>query len=485
MSTTLAIHWDETEIQSVVVRHGQVQAASSVALASGQDASAVGLRLAEALAPYSLGKAKTVVAVGRREVDWQLLSLPPCPAEELADLVRLQADHELSDPDEEAGFDFFALAGDSQTPYQVLTVSLASEELTKIRQVCRAADLALERIVPLAVGWPLLTSQVASDDGTQIFVAPLAREATLWATRSGKVTLFRQLQLSESDDPTALAASMNNELRRTLLALSQQASAGTTTISLVGMQQEKLTVLAEMLESQFGMTAQPVDLPKQLLLSEAGSTPFVLPLSGLAIAEAGGTRPLVDLLHPRRRPASQTGVRTYALAGAAALSLALLLGWQGYSNLKAPLEKATEDQAELTLLEEPLDDLKKHVQRAGAIRDWNAEVANVLLHLEQVSQKLRPTELDAEDFPTDQDIVLDKLVLEKRRLTLDALARSNEAVQPLEARLREGGYRPQRGKSEPSKTLEDYPWHFKSTIEITDASDSATGSEPPAGEPQS
>jgi len=492
MSTIIAIHWSEPEIQFVVSRHGQVQTVSSVAVPTGQDPAAIGRRLAEALAPYSPGKAQTIVALSRGALEWQSLSLPPCPAIELPDLVRLQADHDSGAGDEDVGFDFLPLAGDEQSPYQVLTVALAAGELTKIRQACRAADLALKRIVPLAVGWPSLTAQVApsSDTDLHLFVTPFAREATLWATRAGRVTLLRQLQLAETDDPATLATAIRNELRRTLLALSQQTDQAAPTISLVGSEQAKLTTLAATLDSQFEVSVQALDFESSKALAlpaNADSLPSALPLTGLAIAEAHGQRPLVDLLHPRQRPTSNTSVRTYALAGAAAVLLALLLGWQGYSNLQAPLEKSAEDQAELTLLEEPLENLKKYEQRAGAIRDWNAETANVLVHLQKMSKSVRPAALDAEKFPVDQDIVFDKFVLDRRRLTIDALARSSQAVQPLEARLRSDGYGPQRGKSEPSKILKGYPWHFRSTIEITSASDSAnnTASEPLVEEPQS
>jgi len=478
MPATIALHWTETELHYVLVQDdGQVEAAADVALKSDIDSTAIGQLLAEALAPYSPGRAKVIVALGRKSLQWQHLLLPPCSADELPDVVRLQVDHDLSPTDEEIGFDFLPLVGDEQTPYQVLTVALTARELEKIRQVCRAANLTLQRIVPLAAGWPALTEQASPrvKRGTQIFVAPQAHEATLWATRAGRVVLFRQFQLATSEDQASSAATLGSELRRTLLALSQHAESqhaenGKPTISLVSVQREQLTVLAKTLEEQLDVSVQSLAVTAQHRAFTHQAS--FAPLAGLAIDQAKDHPPLVDLLHPRRRPQAKVNVRTYALASAAAMLLVTWLGWTSYAKLNAPLHQAAADRAELTLLEKSLEELKTDEQRAAAIRDWNAVAPNLLLHLQQVSKSIRPQTLGDEGFLSDQDVVLEKLDFDKRQLTLEALARNSRAVQPLEARLRASAYRPQRIKSDPSETIKEYPWHWKSTIEITTASDS-------------
>jgi len=493
MPTAIAIHWTEPTLSFVVVQDGRVAACSDLSLNARQEPAVIGRELSEALAPFLPGRAKVIVALGRGALQWQHLSLPPCPTDELPDVVRLQSDRDLDSTDEDLGFDFLPLMGNEQTPYQVLTVALAASELAKIRQVFRIANLTLERIVPLAAGWPALTKQATktarlgnvkpgnAQPGTEIFVAPVflpavASEATLWATRAGRVVLFRQFQLLASDDPTASAAAIAGELRRTLLALSQDYDIREATVSFVGNQHRQLAELASALDEQLEVAVQSLDVTAQhpsFPAEETASMP-ALPLAGLAIDESEGNQPLVDLLHPHQRPQAQLNVRTYALAAAAGILLAALFGWLSYAKLHAPLKRAAEDQAELTLLKEPLESLIQYEQRAAAIRDWQADAPNLLVHLQQISQCLRPEALDADGFSVDQDVVLESFGLDKRGLTIDALARSSHAVQPLESRLRESGYRPQRGKSDPSETIKDYPWHFNSMIAITAASDSAS-----------
>ncbi len=491
MPTAIALHWNEKSLHYAVAQDGQIEAASSIPLEPNMSPEAIGQRLAESLAPYSSGRAKTIVALSRSKLQWQHLSLPPCPAEELPALVQLQAERDFNSNEDDLGFDFLPLAGDEQTPHEVLTVAVDAGELASIRQVCQAADLALERLVPLTTGWPALVNQASPGTklGTQIYVALTATEATLWAIRIGQVVLLRQFQLAASNEPATIASAVGSELRRTLLALSQHANNGPPAISLVGNQHLQLAELSKLLKEKLKVSVQPLDVTTQHPgLDIKGSSP---PLAGLAADESLGHRPLVDLLHPRRRPQANINVRTYALAGTAGILLLALVSWLGYTNLQAPLNQAATDQAELTLLEKPLDSLKNFEQRAETIRNWNAEVPNLLLHLEQVSRLIRPKTLDSENFADEHDVVLEKLSLEKRQLTFDALARNNRAVQPLEARLRKANYRSQRGKSDPSTSVPKYPWHFKSTIEITSASDnfdnatSTTPKPPQDEEPQS
>ena len=477
MSAVVALYWNQPTLQMVVARSGRIQVADSIELEPGASPAALGQRLAEALTPHSLGRTKTVVAIGRQTLEWQHLSLPPCPPEELTDVVRLQADQDLSAGDDEVGFDYLPLVGDEQTSYQVLTVEIPSAELDKIREICRAANLTLDRVVPLATGWPALALQAAQGTAasTTIFVAPQTKEAMLWATREGKIVIFRQFQIAATEDHSTLQAAIGSELRRTLLSMPQHAQSGPTSVLLVDRQANSLQEVANSLDAALDVSVGSIDLTSQHE-ALAASQPSAAPLAGLALDELQGTRPVVDLLHPRRRPHAQVNVRTYALAATAAILCVALLGWTGYARLQAPLDQAAVDQAELTLLNEPLEQLEEYEQRAAAIRNWTTAAPNMLVHLQQVSKQIRPHALDAEDFPVDQDVVLESLAFDKRKLTIDALARNSRLVAPLEMRLRDVDYLPQRDKSDASQTLPGYPWHFKSTVEVTPASDTAATS---------
>ncbi len=486
MSTVVAIHWNSDSLQYVVARGGRVETYSTVAMPEGSGPVAIGKKLAEELSHQVSGRVKTIVALARNSLEWQHLALPPCPTDELPDLVRLQSDRELSATGEDdVGFDYLPLSGDEHNAYQVLTVAIATAQIERIRQVCREANLTVDRIVPLAAGWPALASQAGLIHRTesQVFVAPLASEATLWATRAHNAVLFRQFQYPSTDEHGTQAGAIGNELRRSLLSLSQNDGFANPQVTIIGSQASPAGELAQLLDAQVEPAVQAVNIDEQIksLAGMANAPPPLFALAGLAFDEAAGHSPPVDLLNPRRRPKAAINYRTYALAGIAAALLLLTLGWGGYRNLNAPLEMAAEDRAALDLLEESSEELAEYERKATAVRKWLEESPNLLAHLQHLSRSVRPSELDADDFSFERDLVVEKFNLDKRRLVIDAVARNSRAVQPLEMRLRRANYSPERGKSGPSKK-DDYPWKFQSIIEIDAESDQAA-SELAATEP--
>jgi hypothetical protein len=484
MSRVIVIHWEPGTLRATVVHptsgRAEVEAVMEVPWDDGDD-DAVGRKLAEVLDRYSPSRARVVVSVSRQALAWQHLSLPPCPDEDLPDLVRLQSDYNHSSSGDLVGLDFLPLSGDAQMPHRVWAISLSQARLTKLHRMLRAAELKNECLVPLALGWAAWArhSAAAEKQKATIWVAPQGAEPTIWATVGGRVVLFRQVQLPR-DDAAVLAAAVANELRRTLLAFSQeQPQAGDPRVQLVGDRWEVLAQLADELGTKLQRKVQAVKAETAVAgLGQDGASEVSLPTLGLALDEAAGNAPLVDLLHPRRRPPPRTSRRTYALAATAAASLAALVGWQGYANLQAPLTAAETAQAEIQLLQRSSDAMREYEQRASSIRGWLANSVNLLDELGVLSNHVRPEPLNAESFPADDDVVVGKVVLQNRQFTIDALAKENRDVQPLENRLRDGVHRVQRGKTEPSDALPGYPLAFQSIVDVTDAAASGEATEP-------
>jgi hypothetical protein len=75
-------------------------------------------------------------------------------------------------------------------------------------------------------------------------------------------------------------------------------------------------------------------------------------------------------------------------------------------------------------------------------------------------------------------VVIGKVVLQNRQFTIDAMAKENRVVQPLEYRLRDGIHRVQRGKTERSEAVPGYPLAFQSIVEVTDAAPAEEATEP-------
>jgi uncharacterized membrane protein YccC len=126
-----------------------------------------------------------------------------------------------------------------------------------------------------------------------------------------------------------------------------------------------------------------------------------------------------------------------------------MIGWQAYQNVQKPLELAATADAERKALEPVLESYTADEAKAAAIGDWLGQSTNLLTELDHLSGRLRPEPLASEKFAADQDLVLTRLNVINRQLSFTAAAKSNDAIQPTERRLRDGDYRVDRGVVEP------------------------------------
>jgi len=483
MAHVIVIHWDKNTLRAVVARrrvaHLEVDTVIAIPLEGTGNAESTGQQLKKALAPHRPSRAKIVLAISRHLLTWQHLDLPPCPAEDLPNLVSMQAGFDTTRTGEPIGFDFLPLSGDDQTAHQVLAISLQAEELTLLRKICVAADLTPKRFVPLSLGWPAAARRTTRGDEQpiSIFVAPFAQEATLWATLDGRLVLFRQMHFPSTDDLSALSRAVAAELRRTFLALSQQhPEPNGATAWIVGKRPDEVSQLAESIDKQLELDVQPMDFASDgaLLSTRVGAevtTSDTLPLVGLALDEASGNAPPVDLLHPRQRLAPRAGHRTYALAAIVLLALLTYGGWLGYTALHAPIEVADTARAELALLAKSEESLRADEELVATIRDWQNDSVNILTELQKLSGRIRPLPLDAEKFNVEQDVVLKKLDIAGTRLDMEAALRTYPAVADLETRLREGTGRVQRDTAEENEDPPNYLWLIRASVDFNGETD--------------
>ncbi|RIK76850.1 MAG: hypothetical protein DCC67_13380 [Planctomycetota bacterium] len=456
MTRALAIRLLPEAAVAVVVRGGAepiaVEAVRSVPLDPDGDAASRGRAIAEALHDLRISRLPAVLAIPRADLSLLSIELPPAPEDDLADLVHLQALRDLPLADDGEGFDFLPLEGGDDQPWQVLGVGLLTSQWKTMREVCQAAELRLERIVPEPLGWPELGRRVAtgSDDGAGLRLCSsiIERQAVIWATERDRLRLIRAVWLPEDENAAADAAALGLELRRTLLALAQSPSPQGAAVKCI-----YIGVDAEEIAGELSATlskpvhAAPLERLVDLTAGDLAVAPAVeaAPLAALAAALAERRPAPIDLLHPRRRPAPPSRRRTYVLAATAALALAALGLWTAYRGVQEPLEAAESARAQQHELSSLLESLAADEAKAQSVREWLGQSANLLEELDALSQQLRPEPLSSDKFSAEQDIVLKKLTFANGRLTLDAAAKSDSAVPVVESRLRSAGYRVDRG----------------------------------------
>jgi hypothetical protein len=491
MSRILGLKLLPAEAIALIVRSGdrlEIERAVRIPLPSGEGL-ARGKAIHSALASWKVGRLAAVLAVPRSDLTVQNLDLPPMPVDDLPELVHLQAERDIQLSEDGEGFDFLPLAGDEEHPYRVMGAGMAGSQWKQVKAACDASDLKFSRVVPEPFGWVELGRRALGPrdaDALGVFSAIIERQAVVWASHGDKLRLIRTVWLPADDNAAADAAALGNELRRTLLALAQSHDAGVAIPRCYYIGEN-----ADEIAGELGATiSKPVqastlekllDVHAEFDLKAAGlSLVEIAPLAALAAAAAEGRAAPLDLLHPRRRPPAPSRTRTYALAAAAALAGVAMIGWQGYRNIREPLELAEAADAERKALAPTLEAYAADEAKAAAIRTWLGQSANLLTEFDNVSMRLRPEPLSSEKFPVDQDLMLTKLVLANRQLTFDAAAKSNDAIPPAERRLREGSYRVERGAVElNAEAAAGYGVTVSETIEqVEPAAPGAAGATP-------
>lgn len=495
MSRTLALKLDAAEAIAVVVRNSEtleIERVGRIPLATDANATQRGKAIHATLAPWKLGRMRVVLAASRGDLGVQNFDLPPVPAEDLPDLVHMQAQRDLPLSEDGEGFDFIPLAGDESHAYRVLGMGMPLPQWTKLCETLAAADLKIDQIIPESMGWVELGRRgiVGQDEnGLTLFAAIVDRQAVVWATEGDSLRLMRTVWLPADETPADDAAALGHELRRTLLSLAQLHvdGRGAVRCAYVGMNADEI---AGELGGLLSKPVQAIHLEKLVHGAGDSTSPVstaelvqLAPLAALGGALADRRTPLVDLLHPHRRPPAPSRSRTYALAAAAALAGAGLIAWQAYRNLNEPLAAAARAQAELKSLEPLLESYAVDETRAMAIRNWLGTSTNLLTELDHLGMQLRPEPLASEKFPAEHDLAVTRLGLTNRQLTFSAVARNNEAIPLAERRLRSGNYRVDRGVVEPkAEGMPGYNVTVSETLERTDpapVADAAAGGATP------
>jgi Tfp pilus assembly PilM family ATPase len=179
--------------------------------------------LANVVAKYGLAKCETLVAVGRSNVELKQLSIPPAPIEELADLVRLQAQFDFNSLGDDWPIDFLPLSAPAGAAgqRQVLAAAISPETVNQILDVCRRAELRPSHLVlrPCAAASLLCRRRAIGTEGVRLLVDVLRDEADLTVLTGQQALVLRTARLPSDVGPEAEEMRpLVGEIRRTIVA---------------------------------------------------------------------------------------------------------------------------------------------------------------------------------------------------------------------------------------------------------------------------
>ncbi|MGI9457812.1 MAG: hypothetical protein ACR2NU_14700 [Aeoliella sp.] len=470
MSRRIVLDWDDRQVRMLALDgHGagvRFREAQTAPLPdSDRSANNVSQALEPLVAKHRVAKTEAIVLAGNRDVQFRLLRVPPVPADELPDLVRLRAAADFSALDDAAVIDFHPFAHQPSEPQCVLAGRLSAKSAATRREVCKILQLTPVHIVPRGCGLAWLAAELHPKlkTGVHAVVCLRANDIDLVAMRDGAAAVVRSVPLQASDDDE-LVQSAVREMRRTLAAVTSDLDVDQieSIVWLTGDQRD--TDVSKRVGDELGQTIMPLNVDHA---SEFAG------LLGAGKAAAGG-KLAIDFLSPKKRLETGAPKRTVALAAAAGLLILAGISWWLYDRV-ASIERATITTTEQReQIESEVSELAADREHSEKVAAWLATDVNWLDELDRLTMSLRPKELDDKEFDASSDVLLTSLIANKApgtrgvggKLALGGRVRDDGVLEAMEQRLRDSHH-----EVDPKNVISDsqsqpYVWVFQTDIAI-------------------
>jgi Tfp pilus assembly PilM family ATPase len=493
MAQLIALEWDASEVRLAVAKtYGSsihVDRLESVALGTSEDPQE---RLQEAISSLAAEldtPANVLLNIPRGDVELRLMELPTVPADELPEIVRLQAVRYFTALNDDWTIDFlpFSVPDADATTQNVLAAAMDPDILGRIEESCRPSGMVPTRMAirsfSSASAW-LRQDRTAL---TTLLVDLLEQEVDLTVVHAGQAVLSRNARLPRLETPgssqhdeqgdldveddemvmgdKAPRDSINlsllmGEIRRTIVAVNNQLAKGDVDqIVLLGTDEQ----LSEQL-------ASGLDLPVQLYncldqFEYRGTLPAAperfTALLGVLADEADGQQLALDFLHPRQPPHVATrGEKTvrYGLlsfVGLAVVAAILVTAFMIRSGtLTAKLAESME-----------LHRQTKDAAMIGVERQYIEGFVDAnIVWLDEIS-------LLSDHFPSSDDAIVRSMTLAnptggEGRISMDVNVSAAEKVGPMENKLREYFAAVSSDGIKPDESDPNYKTRFKQTIKV-------------------
>ncbi|WP_442485288.1 hypothetical protein [Aeoliella sp. SH292] len=482
MADLLLLDWDDRQVRALFGSESggsmRVREAASAELNGDPTAANIASALKPLVAGMQAGKAKVAVVLGGRDVQSRLLRVPPVPAEEMPDVVRLRASTEFPTVDDSAVIDYLPMPAIEDQSATVLAARVTEKMLAMARDVCTKLHLTLQHVVMRGCGVAEVATRAKPElvSGVHLIAALRGGELELVGIRDGKPAVIRTIPVPADGDVESRATAATREIRRTIAAVTSELNANTidSRVWIVGSDDD--VGVAERTARALSRRIDTVDLR-----TVAGDVSWPADASaysgmlGCGHSIASRDVPL-DFLAPRRPPEKKAPIRTYALAGSLAAMVLLGGGWFIYSTVNG-IETAittANDERNKTLAD--LKKLEPEQKQSAEIEKWLATDVNWLDEIDRVAVTLRPEPLDNhEKFDVDRDVILRSITAKQAAgrqgeggsLELAGAVRDDAVLEAIENQLRDD-----RRQVNPKSLVTDtesspYVWKFQDDIVVT------------------
>lgn len=398
--------------------------------------------LHRAVKELGLAKGDTTVIASREMVEVRTVSVPRVDADELPDIIRFQAQRQLSNMGETWPLDFILLPDDPSQEMQTALVGVVSPaQIAELENACTSAGLQLSTLAlrPIEIARFALTSGALPSKGNVLLVCMSDSDADLMILSNGRVIQVRGTKLPES--AAQAASTINGEIRRSLMAASGMIGNQPLSAALVIADSELAagieSTVAEAADTNVSVldpaSVLPSSLDTKALSTESG--PRIAAIAGATALPSASKPTTIDFKNPKKRPPKKSNARTYMLAAVAAAIL--LIGGIGWwysvnSNLNTQLADL---QTEIESKETSLPSAQKRVKDLKLIGDFLAASPNWLDELSYISEKIPSSDkvqmygTQAQITPSGGEITIQKV-----------LADSDDTITEFEESLRDDNH---------------------------------------------
>ena len=501
MPQVLALEWDDAEARLAVadVRRGSIvleQAfavslentapgsgsdtpAGQISLSGAHDLNAIGRRISEALAARGIRRGKTLVGVGRANIELKNISVPPCPPEELPEMVRFQAERDFNTLGEDWPLDFLPLPSEGESQ-DVLAAAISPELVAEIEVTCQAANLTPQRLIlrPCAAATLLSRVRPGSEGKLRLLVDLLAEEADLTVLSGDAVVFMRTARLSHEALRADPLRALVPEIRRTIAAVHNRLHGQRIEEVFVCGDDSQASAIRDIgrdleLPIEVFNPLKSVTLGGDLNRGLPNQPSRFAPLVGMLLHEASPGEGIIDFLNARKRPEQKSRKREFIAIGAAMAAIVLAgAGWilYQYSELDADIAQLAKKSQDMGVDKKDKTDtpVKKAIlksEQAAEIEKFTGSGVVWLDELAALALKAPPADkIMITNLTTPPD-----MAKKTSRMHLDVAAATPEVVKALTDVLRDKGHQVTPGTAGERENAKQYPWAVKVELQVDPA----------------
>ncbi len=290
-------------------------------------------------------KSDATVVLSRELVEVRTLAIPRIDPDELPDVIRFQAQRQLANMGDSWTLDYVLLPDvPGQEMMTALVAAISPQTMQEIATACEQAGVQLAHVTlrPLEIARFALSTGKLVKGEPGVVVCLSAGHADLMLLCQDQVVLVRSTNLS--GDSSAIASTLNGELRRSLMAASPQLAGRPLKSALLIADSVLAEAASDVMAAALNCPVTTFE-PNSLLSSGSKSNSIgdqsgALPqpavgrlagIVGVSQLSSSGRQTKIDFKDPHKRPPPKSKRTTYILA-AAATTLVVISGaswWAG------------------------------------------------------------------------------------------------------------------------------------------------------------